>query len=186
MRLFQRTNFTLFIGYWVFMIIAYSTLPDQIPIHFGADGDATRFSGTSIFSWFFLPTLVSIIMLFILYLNRVNINMPLDSPWYNYPFKERILKLDEEQWQPFKSLLNRHVGLLVHTTFFWMILLFLGIDIYSYIYTTTEHSISLFPFLIVHLLLIGVYVVWWSVRLKKRIGLKLSEDDEKSLVGQGP
>jgi len=186
MRLFQRTNFTLFIGYWVFMIIAYSTLPDQIPIHFGADGDATRFSGTSIFSWFFLPTLVSIIMLFILYLNRVNINMPLDSPWYNYPFKERILKLDEEQWQPFKSLLNRHVGLLVHTTFFWMILLFLGIDIYSYIYTTTEHSISLYPFVIVHLLLIGIYVGWWSVQLKRRLKLKLSEVDKNSMVGQVP
>lgn len=72
MRLFQCTNSTLFIGYWVFMIITYSTLPDQIPMQIGTDGDATRFSGTSISSWFLLPTLISIILLSILYLSRVN------------------------------------------------------------------------------------------------------------------
>jgi len=183
MRLFQRTNITLFIGYWAFMIIAYSTLPEQIPMHFGADGEATRFSDTSIFSWFLLPIFFSIILLSILYLFRVNQNMPIDSPWYNYPYKERILKLDRDQRQPFKSLLNKDVGLLIHTTIFWMILLFLDVDIYSYKYATTEHSFPLFPFLMVHLLLIVVFVVWWSVRLMKKFGLKLSEVDENSLEG---
>lgn len=55
LQLFRLTNITLFIGYWVFMILTYPSLPVQVPMHFEAGGEATRFSDTTIFSWFLVP-----------------------------------------------------------------------------------------------------------------------------------
>ncbi|REL33120.1 DUF1648 domain-containing protein [Rhodohalobacter sp. SW132] len=183
MQLFRLTNTTLFISYWVFMIVTYPTLPDQIPMHFGANGEATRFSETSIFSWFLVPIIISIILLPILYLIRNTQTLPIDSPWFNFPFKEHILELEKDQQEKFQSLVSRYTGLLLHTAFFWMIILFLAVAMYNYIYATTEYSIPLFPFLMVHLLLMGVHVGWIVVRFKKRVGLKLTGIDGNSLEG---
>jgi len=76
-------------------------------MHFGADGVATRFSGTPIFSWFLAPVIASVTLKPHLYLIRYTQNLPLDSPWYKYPFKERILNLESDKRKPFQSLFKQ-------------------------------------------------------------------------------
>lgn len=175
LQIFRFTNIVLLVGYWAFMIVAYPNLPDQIPMHFDADGDATRLSETSIFSWFLVPGIVSVVLIPLLFIGKSLRQLPLNSAWFNYPFKERIVKFKINEQNRLKLILIRYIERFLNITFFWMILLFMAGGLHRYLYATSNSSIPILSVSVSILLILAVHLGWLYVLLRKKLELNLNE-----------
>jgi len=94
-----RARFFLALAAVVIVVVAmqgmslWPRLPDRIPIHFGAGGAPDGWSGKNWFSVFGV-VIMAAVLLVILGLASSEL---LGARWYNFPGKERILKLSREQ-----------------------------------------------------------------------------------------
>jgi uncharacterized membrane protein len=90
-RWLSWVNAALFIGLWIFVIAAYSHLPERIPQHMGLDGQPTRMGDRGI--WFLLPIIMST-SLIVMYALAMT-SMTADG--FTVPQKKRLLALPREQ-----------------------------------------------------------------------------------------
>ena len=83
----------LFFLAWAYMdgISAYSRLPDRIPTHFGPGGAADGWAGKGVFPVFGLLMMGAALLVVMAFVSR------LGARWYNFPGKERVLKLPPAQ-----------------------------------------------------------------------------------------
>ena len=78
----------------LFAAISFSGLPDKIPVHFNAAGQADRFSETGIGSWFLLWFMSAGMAGLIAWIAQIMHRIPMD--YINIPRKEEFLTLPEE------------------------------------------------------------------------------------------
>jgi uncharacterized membrane protein len=84
-------------------IWAWPRLPDEIPTHFGLDGQADAWSPTTLFSWFLVPISALILMALIGWLRRL---IPRKPRWVNLPDKTKLEDLPEVARRPVVEALS--------------------------------------------------------------------------------
>lgn len=79
----------LFFLVWAYMdgISVYGRLPDRIPTHFGPGGAPDGWAGKGVFPVFGLLIMGGVLLVVMAFVSR------LGARWYNFPGKERVLKL---------------------------------------------------------------------------------------------
>lgn len=91
-RWLHAVNLLLLLGLWVFTIIAYPRLPEQIPAHIGTSG-VTRWTDRNSGFWFLLPILAVFEAAFMYVLSRLADS---GASGVNVPHKKRMLALPRE------------------------------------------------------------------------------------------
>jgi uncharacterized membrane protein len=86
-------NAALFVGYWTFTIMAYGSLPDQIPGHIGLHG-VTRWEPKDGGMWFLLPIMSSVHVVLAYGLSALAGATP--GAGMSVPFRNRILALPRD------------------------------------------------------------------------------------------
>jgi uncharacterized membrane protein len=86
-------NALLFVAFWIYVIAAYGTLPDQIPHHMGADGQVNRWGGRGI--WFLMPIMMSTHLVLVFGIA----SSITTASGINVPHKKRLLALPREAQQ---------------------------------------------------------------------------------------
>lgn len=80
------------LGLVVASVLAYPSLPDQIPQHINGSGKATRFVARSPVSWGF-PVLIALAS--VVLVDVLAARLPRNVALFNFPGKEDLLKLPE-------------------------------------------------------------------------------------------
>ena len=94
-----RARFVLGLTAAVVLVVAmqgmslWPRLPDRIPIHFGAGGAPDGWSGKN---WFLVFGVVIMAAVLLVIFGLASSEL-LGARWYNFPGKERVLKLSREQ-----------------------------------------------------------------------------------------
>lgn len=92
----ELIGITLLLGIWLFPLLNYSELPESIPLHFNAQGDADDF-GSKMTIWI-LPGIatVTFFLLFILnkfpHLHNYMVNITEENALINYRISTRLLR----------------------------------------------------------------------------------------------
>lgn len=78
-------------------LFVYPELPERIPLHFGADGQADRWGDRTLLSWMALP-LIGLATAALM--TGVGIMLPRNPKWINMPDKDRLLQLPDylQRW----------------------------------------------------------------------------------------
>lgn len=87
LRALHALNALLLVGLWLFVVLAYGSLPDQIPHHLGAGGQVTRAGGRGI--WLLLPIMMSVNIV-VIYGIALSFTT---AAGFNVPHKKRLLAL---------------------------------------------------------------------------------------------
>ncbi|HLV26418.1 MAG TPA: DUF1648 domain-containing protein [Gemmatimonadales bacterium] len=86
-------------------ILLWPSLPEKLPVHFGASGAPDAWADRSLFSWFGLP-MIGLAMVLLMYaLSRIRVGGSLDL--WNIPEKDRFLRLTPDQQAPLVERLRR-------------------------------------------------------------------------------
>lgn len=94
MRTVRQLNLLLLSLLFIGSGIAWPYLPERIPVHFGAGGEVNRWSDTSFFSWFALPVIAVLLILFV----HGAVDFAARRPkWLNVPDKDDFLRLPPER-----------------------------------------------------------------------------------------
>lgn len=85
---------TLLVGGSLFV---YPDLPDRIPLHFGADGQADRWGDRTLLSWLLLPLIGAATAAL---MTGIGIMLPRNPKLINMPDKDRLLQLPDylQRW----------------------------------------------------------------------------------------
>lgn len=106
MRLIHLINLVLAAVLIGFAVWAWGVLPDQIPVHFSADGEVTRWEAKSFFAWFG-PTLIGVATVALNY--GLAAWLPDRPHLVNLPDKKRFLALPTQRQaaviRPMQSML---------------------------------------------------------------------------------
>jgi uncharacterized membrane protein len=100
---FDRVNTALMLGMVVVAIWVWPRLPDQIPTHFGLDGQPDAWSEKSLLSWFLLPAVAILLVAMMGVLRWV---LPKKPRWVNLPDKTRLTDLPEVARGPVLEMLS--------------------------------------------------------------------------------
>jgi len=164
---------SLFLLYWVVMILIYPHLPEQIPVHFNLSGEATRYSETGFASWFLLPVIVTFTGLHTLLIGWAFLTAGIES--LNFPEKKRILTLSREEQKPFKKIIRGYVIKTQWITLNYVMVIFLLIAVYTWLYSTDSNSFSLgYPILGLTILYLYLITIDYF-NLKRTFSKKLSK-----------
>jgi uncharacterized membrane protein len=147
-------NSTLFLSYWVMMILYYTNLPDQIPMHFDLSGEVTRTADKSIGSWFLVPFIVTFSGIHTIFIFWAITAAGFES--WNFPEKKRILSLAKEDQVYFRKVMKWFVKHILHTSILLMLILVMAVGIYSYNAATGNIT---FPLTLVLILITILYLV---------------------------
>lgn len=93
MRTARTLNFLLLLLLFVGSGLTWPHLPERIPVHFGAGGEVDRWSDTTLVSWFALPVIAVLLILFVHGTVRFAARHP---KWLNVPDKDNFLRLPPE------------------------------------------------------------------------------------------
>jgi uncharacterized membrane protein len=117
-------NVLLLAGLWLFTIVVYERLPDQIPAHIGPSG-VTRWTPRESGMWFFLPLLGSFHAMLMYALSTLADS---GASGINVPQKKRLLALPREAqryaMQPLRAFM---FGMAT-----WLLVLMLWIQVHMY------------------------------------------------------
>lgn len=84
-------------GMVAFAVATYDGLPAQVPSHLDLSGEITRSSAKSFWSWFLLPIIAVVTQALLTWLTLLLRHEP---KWFNFPDKERFLRLPKEYHPP--------------------------------------------------------------------------------------
>lgn len=162
-------------------VIAWPDLPERIPVHFGAGGEADRWEETSVFNWFLLPALMVALAL----LNYVLAWwLPRRPSLINLSDKKRFLALPAERQAP--------VIRGIQDFLYWLtapVMLMFGLIQWTVF--RTAHGISSTSFLLAELLfslaVVPMIILFWIVRLQKEINhqVRLQKESIENLNPTG-
>lgn len=94
MRIVRQLNLLLLSLFFIGSAIAWPYLPERIPAHFGAGGEVNRWSDTTFLSWFSLPIITVLLILFV----HGAVDFAARRPkWLNVPDKDDFLRLPPER-----------------------------------------------------------------------------------------
>lgn len=105
-------------GMVLFAAATYGGLPEQVPSHIDFDGEVTRSSAKSFWSWFLLPIIAVVTQALLTWLTFV---LSREPKWFNFPDKERFLRLPKEYHPPvvrWMQLTMDAAGIVVALTMF--------------------------------------------------------------------
>ena len=102
----------------IFSVATYTNLPEMIPQHFDAAGNATAFMPRSPWSWAMLPAMAVVILGGIAWTSRM---LPTHPHWFNFSEKERFLRVPAAYRGP---VIERMREMLDVTGAFTMLVLF--------------------------------------------------------------
>ncbi len=108
-RVFDSVNWILVLGLVGFAIWVWPPLPDQIPTHFGPDGQANAWGDTTLGSWLFIPGLALLIVGGIGWFRRM---MPRKPGWVNLPDKTNLAKLPPIAREPIIEMVSGFLSLI--------------------------------------------------------------------------
>jgi hypothetical protein len=94
--------------HWAIAVGLYPTLPPRIPRHLDLGGTVTAMGATSWASWFGLP-LVAVATSALL--AGLSAALPRHPDWYNFPDKERFLRLPRAAQAPVVALMRSTLDL---------------------------------------------------------------------------
>jgi uncharacterized membrane protein len=153
-RALHLVNAVLFAGLWLFVLVGYQYLPDQVPQHMGLSGEVNRWANRGM--WFFVPILMST-QLVILYGIAVSIT---NAQGINVPHKKRLLALPRAAQayalQPMRGFL--------FGTGTWMLFLTWGIKIEFFIAAQRGRGSAAVLPLIATLTVALMAGLWWKSR----------------------
>lgn len=75
-------------------VLGWPLLPDRVPVHFGIDGEVTRWGDRTAWRWFLIPGIASLVALACVWLTRA---LPDRPHLINIPDKSRYLALPAER-----------------------------------------------------------------------------------------
>ncbi len=90
-RMLDTVNAILAIGLVAYSLWAWPRLPTEVPAHFGLDGQVSRWTATSLGSWFFLPALALLLVLLLGVLRQQMVRRP---GALNLPGGKRVADFD--------------------------------------------------------------------------------------------
>jgi len=117
-----RLNWALLLLHGIGAVLAWSALPQRIPIHFGLGAAPDAWATTSLASWFGLFAVSAVTSTFIHALSRYG---PLTL--WNIPEKERFLQLSPRQRAPVLELLYSFMAAAAICTTVALLALHLGL-----------------------------------------------------------
>lgn len=97
MRPLRVVSWGLAVALLAFAVATYPGLPARVPMHLNASGAATRFVDKSVGSWFLLP---GVALASFLLMQWIGSQLPRRPHWFNFPDKERFLRLPAEYRAP--------------------------------------------------------------------------------------
>lgn len=121
----------------VFAIVAYTGLPERIPIHFNASGQADGFSQPGFVSWFLLWLISAGMATLIASTAQIMHRIPVE--YINIPKKEAFLTLPEE------SRMRIFVTLKIHLTFLACVLALFFFLLHVFIYLAAVGKVDALP-----------------------------------------
>lgn len=119
MPLLRLTPWAIHCVHWAIALWLYPTLPSRIPTHLDFGGVVTATSATSWGSWFGLP-LVAVATSALL--AGLSAALPRHPDWYNFPDKERFLRLPRAAQAPVVALMRRTLDLTATAVALFMLL----------------------------------------------------------------
>lgn len=102
-----RLNVAFLLLYGMGVVLTWSDVPGRIPMHFGLDGEADRWTERAGLIWFGLPALAAALAVFIRTLGRFAVRNP--EIW-NVPRKEFFLRLSPDQRAPVVESLESYLA----------------------------------------------------------------------------
>jgi len=106
---FDSVNTVLTLGLVGFAAWAWPKLPARIPTHFGPDGRADAWTETTLGSWFVLPALALLIVVFVGGFRWV---MPRKPDWVNLPDKTKLSTLPAAARAPILEMVSGFLALI--------------------------------------------------------------------------
>ncbi|MBA4158659.1 MAG: DUF1648 domain-containing protein [Gemmatimonadetes bacterium] len=97
MKTVHWINLLLLAGVIAVAALTWRMLPDRIPVHFGIDGQPTRWSGPSVLAWFGLPIITVLLVAFIYWMAG---RLPERPHLVNMPRKDSFLALPPSRRAP--------------------------------------------------------------------------------------
>lgn len=97
MRIFRFVALGLVVASFAFAAATYGALPERVPMRLGFDGEVTRTSARSPLAWFGLPIVA---LLTFALLQWVSSLLPRRPELFNFPDKERFLRMPREYHAP--------------------------------------------------------------------------------------
>jgi uncharacterized membrane protein len=108
-RFFGFVNWVLILGMVAAALWAWPRLPDQIPTHFGANGQAVAWGAKTLGSWFMIPGIALFLTAGMGWFRSM---MPRRPGWVNLPDKTRLAELPEVARKPVIEMLSGFLALI--------------------------------------------------------------------------
>lgn len=84
-------------------ILVYDSLPQEIPVHYGADGTPDRFTSTSWLSWMVLPLIALALTCLMEFISRIlprvpdQLNVPQQKKYQALPLADKLIVISGQQ-----------------------------------------------------------------------------------------
>lgn len=172
-RILVILNLLLFAGYWVYMLLLFPNLPDQIPVHFNLAGEAVRFAESTAGNWFLVPLIITFSGLHGFLVAWALLSAGFES--WNFPEKKKILQLSVEEQKPFKKIVKLFVYHILLLTAAYILLIGIMLAGYSSLYAFNEVSAFINPGTVILVLTITFlsWLAWQYIRVRNLFKEKL-------------
>ncbi len=161
------------LGYILFMAVSYGDLPDKISTSFGSSGPR-NLTETSFFSWFGFPLVGFGSILYMYFM--IWAFSKVSGKALNFPYKDKILKLEQENQEMFFRQVIDFSWRVIHLTSVYLLTLFFYISYQVYQFNTNgSDTISVFIPLLVLTVPYGYLLVRDYLSIKSSFKEKLSE-----------
>jgi uncharacterized membrane protein len=97
MPLTRILGYAILAAHVVFAVAVWGGLPDRIPMHLDLGGNVTREGARTLLSWFLLPAIAVATVALVQGIGRL---LPAKPHLFNFPEKERFLRLPRERQGP--------------------------------------------------------------------------------------
>lgn len=162
MPLFRLASLVAVVLLVAFAGAVYDALPDRIPSHFDFSGAATTFRARTVWSWFDLPLIGVACWALLAGVSRA---LPSHPHLFNFPEKERFLKLPREYHAPVVAQMQAMLDLVALST----ALLFLGIQVMAWRVAMGGESGAFGYLPLVALLVVPLVPLVWLPRLNRAV-----------------